>query len=258
LEDPEEILFEYNFNMQLTPLSNIPKTVDDFKIYCFRNNISAAIFVNVSMDDKYICGFSEVMPVIVIGTKFDSGNLVTIRSDNYSGSYDAVRYLISKGHERIVFCVPDLKKQDYSDRYRAYRDLLEKNGLSEINKDNVIEYSKCSINQISTILERKLIGSTDKPTAFFVNSDQQIMQLMSILNNIGLYVPEDISVVGFDDNDFSEFLRPPITTVRQPFFRMGREAGLSVIKLLNSGSSEFNHDLTLDTELIVRKSVASV
>jgi GntR family transcriptional regulator of arabinose operon len=88
-----------------------------------------------------------------------------------------------------------------------------------------------------------------------VCDDFDVIRLRSILDDIGISIPDDVSIVGFDDYDFSRFLSPPLTTVNQPVTEMGVSCGKLILELINKRNLDDIHDVIHKTQLVIRKSV---
>lgn len=252
IEGISSVYFDYDYNIILSSLSKVPKNADKYKVFCYKNNIYASIFVNLLITDTFVKDFSKVVPTICIGSSFDSDNIVTVRSDNEKGSYEAVKYLINMGHKKIAFLVPSLLIQDHIDRKNGYVKALEEHGIAYEPDKYLIKYMDYSQTGKRMLIEDLLSNKNDRPTAFFICDDSEVLKFLSILNGIGISIPEDLSIVGFDDYDYSEHFLPPLTTVRQPIYEMGREAALASLSFKVGDRGE---QKILSTKLITRKSV---
>jgi DNA-binding LacI/PurR family transcriptional regulator len=102
---------------------------------------------------------------------------------------------------------------------------------------------------------KSLLEASELPTAIFVSSDVLAFAALAAIREHGLRIPDDISVVGFDDHPLAQFAYPPLTTVRLPFNEMGRQAGNMLLNLLKH-NDEPGREIELETELIIRASSA--
>ncbi len=173
--------------------------------------------------------------------------------DNVLGAYTAIEYLITSGHQRIAMITGPRYLVSHEDRIKGYKQALEKNGIKHDSTylrfgDNTIEsgYS-CTM---------QLLSLDNPPTAIFVAGDIMAVGSIQAINNRGLRVPQDISIVGFDDIKFAEYLDPPLTTIRQPANQKGVEACNMLIDLLENGTPIKNQ--MLQVELVIRNSTRSL
>jgi LacI family transcriptional regulator len=163
------------------------------------------------------------MPVVVVNTLGTHIDLPSITADNYGGALTAVNHLLQLGHERIG-CVQGLMEyQCCQDRYRGYLEALRAAGIQpdpELTKPGEFspETIRVRARQMLTLPKRQ------RPTAIFAHSDVTAYAVMNAAVDCGLRVPEDVSVIGFDDIESAAQIRPPLTTIRQPFAEMGKQA----------------------------------
>jgi LacI family transcriptional regulator len=177
--------------------------------------------------------------------------MVCVDVDNFEGARMLMEHLTSLGHERIAFIgKPTL--QSSQDRLSAYRSILEKNGM-EVDPALALVTDTSSIESGHEYTLR-LLRSNRPPTAIFLANDVMAIGAINAAHESGLRVPEDISIVGFDDIPLSNFTNPPLTTIHQPAFEKGMRAAQLLISLLQN--HEAPQSVTLPVQLILRKSTA--
>ena len=156
-----------------------------------------------------------------------------ISVDNRLGAYEATRHLIRLGHRRIAHIQGPLKYQVSHDRYQGYCDALNEAGIS-LDSTLVLEgdFMPPSGRTCANVLFD--LPFEQHPTAIFAGSDYMAYCAISAAEQRGLRVPEDIAVVGFDDNPTSAHMEPALTTVRQPFYEMGRRASEILLTLVDT------------------------
>lgn len=160
-------------------------------------------------------------------------NTPWIHVDNRLGAYEATRHLIRLGHRRIAHIQGPHRYQVSHDRYKGYCDALHEAGI-ELDADLVLEgdfeppSGRACANALIDLPRDK------RPTAIFAGSDYMAYGAISASEQRGLKVPEDIAVVGFDDNPASAHMEPALTTVRQPFYEMGRRASEMLMSLVDA------------------------
>jgi LacI family transcriptional regulator len=171
--------------------------------------------------------------------------------DNFAGASMLMEHLISLGHRRIAFIgKPTL--QSSQDRLSAYQAALEQAGIPyESELALVTDTSSVESGHAYTL---HLLQSKWPPTAIFLANDVMAIGAINAAHESGLRVPEDISIVGFDDIPFSNYTNPPLTTVHQPAYEKGVRAAELLINLLET--QEIQESVILPMQMIVRKSTA--
>lgn len=193
-------------------------------------------------------------PVVAVDHNVGSPDLPTVDSDNLSGAVAATEYLLGLGHERIGFLAgrPDLESARL--RERGYRRALRAAGIR-------IDRALIAVGgyQPDTAEEaaRALLSTDDRPTAIFAANDASAIATMAAARTLGLSIPDDLSVIGFDNVPESALGEPPLTTIEQPIQRMGFEAVELLIGLIEKRQDLVTHRM-LPTRLVVRGSCRPV
>jgi LacI family transcriptional regulator len=151
-----------------------------------------------------------------------------VDADNFSGGRMATRHLIELGHRRIAMIRGPHRSTSANDRYNGYRDALEQAGIGVAPERNLAILSSSSDMEPL----RRLLASPDRPTALFVWSDEVALGCMMVVRELGLRIPEDISIVGFDSLEACQRAVPPLTSVKQPIFDMAKEATALLVSIL--------------------------
>ncbi|QTP58357.1 substrate-binding domain-containing protein [Billgrantia antri] len=187
-------------------------------------------------------------PLVMACEFFADIDLPTVAIDNYQAAAHAIDYLASLGHEHIASVSGPVGNPICRERTRGYRDTLAARGLS--GSARVVEGDfgfRSGYQQGLALLE-----GTDRPSAIFCHSDEMAIGVLKAARQLGIGVPEALSVVGFDNIGFSEYCEPELTTVSQPRHEIGQQAMRMLLSLL-AGESVVRRQ-TLSTQLIVRKS----
>ena len=164
------------------------------------------------------------IPVVSINGKESAAPFDTINFDNQQGAFLATEYLISKGHRRIAFLKGIENAYDGKERLKGYRDTLIKHG---IQPQAALELEGDFSPQGGYHAVQVLLKIEPLPTAVFCANDQSAIGLMAALQNAGLSIPEDMSVIGFDDIPGAKLTAPALTTINVGV----RELGATAIKL---------------------------
>jgi LacI family transcriptional regulator len=192
-------------------------------------------------------------PVVAVDHNAGSSSLPSVDSDNLAGAVAATEYLLGLGHQRIGFLSgrPDLESARL--RERGYRTALKAAGLElEPNLVRVGGYQSDSAEEAA----RLMLERDDRPTAIFAANDVSAIAAMDAARTLGLAVPHDLSVIGFDNVPESALCEPPLTTIEQPIQRMGFEAVELLIGLIEQ-RPDLETQRLLPTRLVTRGSCAA-
>ncbi|RZS62148.1 LacI family DNA-binding transcriptional regulator [Xylanimonas ulmi] len=194
------------------------------------------------------------MPVVLLDPIGASApSLPTIAATNWAGGRDATEHLIALGHTRIAVITGPIVDESHHDRLDGYRSALQRHGLPV---DAALVRHGDSLVSGGVEHGRALLSLPERPTAIVSGSDEQAYGVYLAAAELGLSVPKDVSVVGFDDVDLCQWVTPALTTVRQPLREMGREAARIVVEMSRSALAPTQRT-ELATKLIVRRSTAA-
>ena len=205
-----------------------------------------------SIKQTYTAG----IPIVVIDRCSPKEGLPFITSDNYQGGFDAVNYLISMGHRNIA-CIQGIPESPpNTDRVRGFRDALIANNLP-YDESMVVGDNYSSEN--GYMQTRILFSMDNPPTAIFALSNMISLGVIKATSEMGLKIPDNLSLISFDEQPYSAYLGTPMTTVGQKKSEMGQLAVDVLIKyILNKEYRKKTVNITLKTNLNIRKSVRSI
>jgi LacI family transcriptional regulator len=212
--------------------------------------VDGVIIVGGYSQGPALARVAEQLPLIVVGRRLRELPDRCLWVDNFEAAYDVTRYLLDAGHRSIAHIAGPQSHQDAADRYRGYAYALRDAGVPE-NKELVVEgdfRSQSGLMAVEMLLTR---GETF--SAIFAANDQMALGARLALHRRGIRVPQDVSLVGFDNQDDGAYMIPPLTTVNQPAVEMGDTAARAMLRLLKDKSIELP---VFGTELILRESVA--
>lgn len=192
----------------------------------------------------------EHFPYVVIDHYgFDDFSL-TVTATNWQGAFDATSYLIGLGHKRIGFIAGNPPSSSATDRLEGYKAALATHGITFLP-----ELVATGFFRYSTGLQaaQTLLSLEQPPTAIFAANDHSAFGAIEAIRSRGLSIPEDISIIGFDDVPEAQHLIPSLTTVRQPLEQMGQIAVKSLLEQIENQSPPPQR-VTLATQLIIRDS----
>ena len=191
-------------------------------------------------------GFRE--RVVVIGRHRVESSAVMI--DNAGGATKAIQHLVELGHERIGYIGGPDKSASAKDRLAGYRSALAHHGYP-VDKNLI---GKGDFTPSSGYLSAKELIAREQPTAIFAANDQMAFGSIHAANELGLRVPDDLSVVGFDNIPFGSYFEPPLTTVEVPMYQIGAAAMEMLFNLISRKNAEELRSFS--TKLIKRASTA--
>jgi LacI family transcriptional regulator len=215
------------------------------------NTDGLLVFTN-ALDEAELTRLHEIgFPVVLMHQSSPKGlDIPVITIENQSGAQQMVEHLITvHGCRRIAFLKGPEDNQDSAEREKGYRQALKKHTLAF--DPTLVETGGYEANGAYAALQRMLAAGVDFD-AIFTGDDDNAVGVIQALREAGRRIPEDVAVAGFDDSLFSRISTPPLTTVRAPIERVGREAVRTLIQLIRGEPGEAR--LVLPTELIIRKS----
>jgi DNA-binding LacI/PurR family transcriptional regulator len=193
-------------------------------------------------------------PIVLINNhREDTGPYTfSITVDNPHGGCEATRHLIKSGHRRIAYITGRGDNSSDAGRQEGYREALAGAGIPF---DPALVLPGSGRSDGGELALATLLGLDSRPTAVFCYNDMTAIGLMRAAREAGLRIPGDLAVVGFDDIPFAAFACPPLTTIAQPKFEMGRRAVEMALELLKpSQSSAPASNVVFRGELVVRRS----
>ena len=208
-------------------------------------------------------------PVIMMDRTFNGVGWDYVGSDNYAGAYTAMQHLIELGHNRIAFLsCPLLGLLPIAERFRAYQAaLLESDhqplqpwlvgeANQELSSTSALHAYCDPLNLITNQIVNYFKTSAERPTAIFAMNDSMALLGLKAASIAGLRVPDDVSIVGFDDIDMAPYLETPLTTVAQDSFAIGKRAGEFLIERMEGWYSGAPRLELIPTQLRVRASTS--
>jgi DNA-binding LacI/PurR family transcriptional regulator len=200
----------------------------------------------------YLPLLSEMeVPIVLVNNQHPGMFVHSVMIGNLEGSRAAAEHLVGLGHRRIAYLGDQFGYQSDAERFAGYREALDTAGIPFLHE--LVVHGDGKPEEAMRAMEI-LLDLPEPPTAVCCYNDMSALGAMRSIRLRGLRVPEDISVVGFDDLFLASYMQPPLTTVRQPMKRMGQLAMESLFQLMSGEELEIR--IRVDPELIVRESTA--
>ncbi|MCF6284109.1 MAG: LacI family transcriptional regulator [Candidatus Hydrogenedentes bacterium] len=219
-------------------------------------SVDGILMAPVGGESQYIKAiFNHGFPIVLVDRFLDDLKIPYVTSNNYQGAYDGVLHLIDHGHRHIGFLqgIPDSKPS--SERLRGYRQALQDH---QIPFDARMVQGGKFEDHDGYISAQILLNYAERPTALFSCSSVAALGAMKACMEMNLRVPEDVSLIGFDEYPYASLLATPLTTIAQQTGALGEGASQMLLDWLDSGNPPESASVVLDTELHVRASVARV
>ncbi|TDX45530.1 LacI family DNA-binding transcriptional regulator [Orenia marismortui] len=220
---------------------------------CKARRVEGAIFIGLCSDDPQLEDIrASDIPIAIIDLELDAKNVGYISSDNELGIISALEYLINLGHRKIGFIGSSKTAEVSQIRYKAYQSYLKARNLYKADYVWEGDFTRESGEKVA----EEVLRLKDRPTAIISASDSMALGAIKIFKDKGIRIPEDISVIGFDNISATEYSNPRLTTINQDGIALGKEA-LNFILNKSQGNSVPKRRL-LKPELIIRDSVKDI
>jgi len=217
--------------------------------------IDGILFADINSDRHQLKKIlARKAPCMVLNNSFEKEPVNSIAINNEKAAMDVVEYLVKLGHKNIATIAGDLSTESGKKRLDGFKSAIKSNGLRlSANYITVGHYLRSPAKKAM----EHLLSLKDPPTAIFCASDVMAMEAMDVAKKKGLKIPEDISIVGFDDNPLCSYSPVPLTTVWQPIAEMGR-MGVELLNQIVKAKKKQPLKVLLKTKLIERKSCAKL
>lgn len=236
-------------------LSYIGKTDGNMDSVKFLQNglVDGVIFSSVSFGSRELIDISKQYPVVQCLESVDVPNSYLVSIDDEKAAYDVVSHLISTEKKRIGIIALDEEnkaRQFSADRERGYRRALLDFGLQY---DPSLKIIGDHSYESGADAARRFLNLENRPDAVFGMTDTMAVGCLNTIKSLGVSVPDDIAVAGFDNIDIAKMCEPKLTTIAQPFYELGRETMRMMVSLLK-GEISSSRRVLLNHRLIVRGS----
>jgi len=192
-------------------------------------------------------------PFVLIDHQGNSASHPAVGATNWQGGYSATEYLIKLGHKRIGFITGSMDLGCSQERLNGYRSALRTHHIQE---ESGLVYEGDFLQSDGYTGATALLDLPEPPTAIFASNDLMAMGAMDAIRSRSLQIPDDVSVVGFDNIQQSAMVHPSLTTVQQPLDQMGRVATQVLLGILKNPGKDAGR-IELPTELIIRSSTSA-
>ncbi len=251
----EKVANDAGYNLIISQsLESVTKEIANAKTM-FNSRVDG-LLVSVAYDTEDITHFNDFIskgvPLLFFDRVIATDHSTSIIIDNLKAGYEATAHLLKQGCRRVMHVTGNLKRNVYADRLKGYQQALAEQGISYDEQLVMVT----DLSQEAGIEVAHQIGNMPvPPDGLFVTNDLCAVSCMSALNHAGLRIPDDIAVVGFNNDPVSQVVEPALTTIHYPGREMGEVAARSLINHLNGLMDiQTTNTIILRSELIVRAS----
>lgn len=233
-------------------------TLDEIRAFLTKLSLTGVVLTPPVCDNKIILAAleSKKIPTVRIASSMPYPGMADIRIDDYQAAFQMTEHLIGLGHENIGFITGDLDHADARERLRAFRDAMEQAGLSV----NEAWMARGTYQFDSGIVAARAVLALKgkRPTAIFAANDDMAAAVIVVARELGISVPEELSVAGFDDIPLASAVSPALTTIRQPVIQMAEVAIETLMKIIRGDDSVADRPHMMPVEFVRRGSTQEI
>ena len=212
--------------------------------------------VSLSSETQNVDHFKRIVnkniPLVFFDRDCSEIETTKVLLDNYSGAFQAVTHLLENGYRRIAYLGGRKNLSISNTREQGYQDAILKFGLEIDESINI--HGEFDRSYAYQTVKQLLLRTEGKPDAFFAVSDRLAIGAFQAIKDLGLSMPQDIGLVGFNDEPIMSLLTPTVSSISQPAFEMGKMAARLFIEQLNSDSNESTRVEIFNPKLQIRES----
>ncbi len=246
----EAVAHRYNYQVLLGNTRNNPEREYQYLDLLREKQVDGMILLTSRIDQADVAEIASQFPIVLAGDYFEGLQVPMVAIDNISGARKITEHLIKQGHERIAFFQGPMYRNFSKDRWNGFRQALASYDL-QIYENYILEGNYTVDSGYALTL--RILDLNPRPTAIFASNDQMAVGAIKAAQDMGLRVPEDLAIVGFDDIDMASICEPELTTIAQPKHVIGEQAmELLYQQMMNIPLSKPH--IILDGKLIIRES----
>ena len=243
---------KYDFSISLTTGETVDEIFNDIVKMVRGKRVDGVIVLYSKKDDKVVSYLIESgIPFVVIGKPLmESSKIMFVDNDNVQAAKEATNFLINLGHKNISFIGEDEQFEVGEARLNGFNQALREKGIS-VPKD-YIRNMEIDLDEGKHIIG-EIMGLVEPPTAFVIQNDLNALIVLTALSEKNIKVPEDVSIVSFNNSMISKFSNPPLTTVDTQTYQLGYEAASCLIELIKDPEM-FKKSVIIPTIILERES----
>ena len=249
-----DCLGELGYDLILFDTNPKKQRTKSYSQLCRERQVEGVIFQGVKKDDPYL---KEVIdsniPCVLVDVEMKGDNVGFVTTDNEFGAQIAVKHLVNYGHEKIAMVNGHDQALVSKKRLKGYKKVLEDAGIA-FNDQYIVDgaFSEQKAEEVAV----QLLNDFPEITAIFCASDLMAMGVIKAAQTIGRKIPEELSIIGFDDIILASYVNPPLTTIAQDKYQIGYESAKLLIEMLEGKNNR--RVKILDNQLVIRETTAPV
>lgn len=243
---------EYGYHVLLTSSHSDFEELDEVLLSLMNGRVDGLIIMNPSLKTSYV--ESKILrrtPVVLLNCCGDVKNADVILIDNYSGAYNLTKHLIKHGHRKIAVITGPSDNYDSIERLRGFKDALREEG---IKFQPEFEFHGDFTEGSGYEIMKEILSRDEKPTAVFALNDDMAIGVIQCAKRMGVRIPSDIAVAGFDDIPMAGYISPSLTSVHVPIDKVSVIAAEKLFERIERGAEVKFTKTVLETTLVVRES----
>jgi LacI family transcriptional regulator len=224
-------------------------------IRAMRGRVDGLIVMSPDIDGSTLAAnLPDSLPVVLLNCAVDGTSYDAISVDNFGGAYAMVRHLLTTGGTRVAIITGSSRNYDARERLRGYRAALRDAGAEQQEGWEIAgDFTETGGYRAA----REIAALSPRPTAVFAANDAMAIGALSAFREVGLRVPEDIAVAGFDDIPMARYMSPPLTSVHVEISELGARAMGVLLAAVHEKNRHERQQVVLPTTLVVRQSCGS-
>ena len=253
----EDTAHKLGFNVILCNTDNDLNKEREYIEFLVQKGIDGIIFSTPEVEDKNIRELVKAkpdLPIILLGSEVDGAKVDQVLVDNFHGAYLATEHLLQLGHQKIGYISGQPESYSTIERQKGYETALKDYGISPSEENIILDEFKVDSGYKNG---KKMLSQEDHPTAIFAGNDAIGVGVYNAARELGLRIPEDISVVGFDHSLFSEIVYPKLTTIKTPIQEMCEKAVQLIVEIAVD-KKNFKETITFEPTLMEQQSTQAL
>lgn len=220
-------------------------------------NFEGILLMSQSPNDDAFIGqvINEGIPLVVMNREITDFQVTTVLSEDFGGSYQATKYMLNSGHRTIAIIEG---KRDFRTAFKRKQGFLQAHIDAGIKFDESLAFVGAYDLESGYQAMKNILKLERRPTAVFCSNDDMAFGAIKAIREAGLLVPDDISIVGFDNMDYTQYLTPALTTVQRPVEEMSRHGAKILLEKIEGTYVKDAEEIHLDSKLVIRNSVKKI
>ena len=218
-------------------------------------NVAGIIIVDPGIDNvksKYFNNIAKSIPIVFVNRYSESSLISSVSNDQEEGTKLAINYLLSNNHKNIAFIRGD-NSYSYDIKENVYKDMMK--NINNFNEDLIVNIGHGnSIQTVNKTMEKglKLLSEDKDISGIFACNDLMAIGIMNACKKLNINIPDDLSIVGYDNIEISEMVEPKLTTIDQNMFLLGENAGILLNEKIEN-KNKFSKNIVLNNYLVKRE-----